>query len=70
MWTSCCSIYAVEPGTPSHDAMRLLATWAATQDAEAADASTRNVDDRASPMTAGRRLVERRPIVWVPPRLG
>jgi hypothetical protein len=32
-------IYSVEPGTPSHDAMRLLATWAATQDAEAAHAS-------------------------------
>ena len=43
-------IYSVEPGTPSHDAMRLLATWAATQDAEAAHASTRDVDDRASPM--------------------
>jgi MmyB-like transcription regulator ligand binding domain len=33
-------IYTVEPGTPSHDAMGLLATWAATQDAEAAHAST------------------------------
>jgi len=43
-------IYSVEPGTPSHDAMRLLATWAATQDAEAAHASIRDVDDRASPM--------------------
>jgi hypothetical protein len=29
--------------------MRLLATWAATQDAEAVHASTREVDDRASP---------------------
>jgi hypothetical protein len=43
-------IYSVEPATPSHDAMRLLATWAATQDAEAARASTRDVDDRPSPM--------------------
>jgi hypothetical protein len=42
-------IYSVEPGTPSHDAMRLLATWAATQDAEAAHPSTASVDDRASP---------------------
>jgi hypothetical protein len=33
-------IYSVEPGTPSYDAMRLLATWAATQDAEAAHPST------------------------------
>jgi transcriptional regulator with XRE-family HTH domain len=32
-------IYSVEPGTPSHDAMRLLATWAATQDADAAHAT-------------------------------
>jgi hypothetical protein len=30
--------------------MRLLATWAATQDAEAAHGSPRDVDDRASPM--------------------
>jgi transcriptional regulator with XRE-family HTH domain len=43
-------IYSVEPGTPSQDAMRLLATWAATQDAEAAHAPTRDADDRASPM--------------------
>jgi hypothetical protein len=40
---------AVEPGTPSHDAMRLLATWAATQDVEAAHAATRVGDDHASP---------------------
>jgi hypothetical protein len=43
-------IYSVEPGTPSHDAMRLLATWAATKDAEAAHAATRDVDDHTSPM--------------------
>jgi transcriptional regulator with XRE-family HTH domain len=43
-------IYSVEPGTPSHDAMRLLATWAATRDAEAAHAQTLDVDDRTSPM--------------------
>lgn len=43
-------IYSVEPGTPSHDAMRLLARGAATQDAEAAHPSTREVDDHASPM--------------------
>jgi hypothetical protein len=30
--------------------MRLLATWAAPQDAEATQAPTRDVDDRASPM--------------------
>jgi hypothetical protein len=45
-------IYSVEPGTPSHDAMRLLATWAATKDAEAAHPSTRDADDRASPKRA------------------
>ena len=44
-------IYSVEPGTRSHDAMRLLATWAATQDAEAAHETPRDVDDRTSPMT-------------------
>lgn len=43
-------IYSVEPGTPSHDAMRLLATWAATQDAETTHPSS-GVDDRASPLT-------------------
>jgi hypothetical protein len=43
-------IYSVEPGTPSHDAMRLLATWAAPQDAEAARASTPDVVDRSPPM--------------------
>jgi hypothetical protein len=42
-------IYSVEPCTLSHDAMRLLATWAATEDAEAAHTSTRDVDHRASP---------------------
>jgi MmyB-like transcription regulator ligand binding domain len=36
-------IYSVEPRTPSHDAMRLLATWAATKDAEAAHASSSDV---------------------------
>jgi len=30
--------------------MRLLATWAATKDAEAAHQATRDVDDRTSPM--------------------
>jgi hypothetical protein len=43
-------IYSVESGTALHDAMRLPATWAATQDAEAAHRSTRGVDDRASPI--------------------
>jgi transcriptional regulator with XRE-family HTH domain len=43
-------IYSVEPGTRSDDAMRLLATWAATQDAEASDEPTRDADDRTSPM--------------------
>jgi hypothetical protein len=27
-------VYSVEPGTPSADAMRLLGSWAATDDAE------------------------------------
>jgi transcriptional regulator with XRE-family HTH domain len=42
-------VYSVEPRTASHDAMRLLATWAATQDAVAAREPTRDMDDRTSP---------------------
>jgi transcriptional regulator with XRE-family HTH domain len=37
----------VEPGTPSHDAMRLLATWAATRTPK--PRTTRDVDGRTSP---------------------
>jgi hypothetical protein len=29
------TIYAAEPGSPSEDALRLLASWAASQEAEA-----------------------------------
>ncbi|MDT7797817.1 MAG: hypothetical protein QOI78_1250 [Actinomycetota bacterium] len=32
------TIYAAEPGSPSEDALRLLASWAASQDAAAAAA--------------------------------
>jgi transcriptional regulator with XRE-family HTH domain len=38
--------YAVEPGTRSADAMRLLGTWAATDDAEAAEQSVDDADLR------------------------
>jgi transcriptional regulator with XRE-family HTH domain len=36
--------YAVEPGTPSAEAMQLLGTWAATQDAETAAAAADDAD--------------------------
>lgn len=39
------TVYTAEPGSPSEQALRLLASWAATQEAEAADASA---EDRLS----------------------
>ncbi|WP_445525722.1 helix-turn-helix transcriptional regulator [Streptomyces cyslabdanicus] len=33
------TIYTAEPGSPSEEALRLLATWAATQDADSAETS-------------------------------
>jgi hypothetical protein len=39
------TIYTAEPGTPSDDAVRLLASWAATQTAPTAD------DDATTPAT-------------------
>jgi hypothetical protein len=34
------NIYTADPGSPTADGLKLLATWAATRTAEAADAST------------------------------
>ena len=49
------TIYAAEPGSPDEQALRLLASWAATQDAEAAQAAQAGQVTQATgrPFTAG-----------------
>jgi transcriptional regulator with XRE-family HTH domain len=39
-------VYTAEPGSPSHDAMQLLASWASTPAAAASSATTTDDDDR------------------------
>lgn len=38
------NVYTADPGTPSEDALKVLASWAATQEQAARDQAARDAD--------------------------
>ena len=52
------AIYAAEPASPSEDALRLLATWAATLDPHQQDGASRDATQQSTEHAGDQQLVD------------